>query len=151
MTDSAAQAAHSTTPEALTGWRVGVDRVYRYLIGLYVVALVLLVYLAGEGIFGEHATKIADAKSLDPHRVLGSVLGLVAIIIFLLALAARVNRATVIQTLVLALLAFVGQHALAGAGESNKWVGGFHVVDGVAIFGLAVWLAESARRRSRST
>jgi hypothetical protein len=152
MTDGAAQAPHATTtPEALTGWRAGVDRVYRYLIGLYVVALVLLVYLAGEGIFGEHATKIADAKSLDPHRVFGSVLGLVAIVLFLLALAARVNRATVINTLVLALLAFVGQHALAGAGESNKWVGGFHVIDGVGIFALAVWLAYSTHRRSRST
>jgi heme A synthase len=152
MTDGAAQAAHATTThDALTGWRAGVDRVYRYLIGLYVVALVLLVYLAGEGIFGEHATKIADAKSLDPHRGLGSVLGLVAVVLFLLALAARVNRATVIQTLVLALLALVAQPALAGGGESNKWVGGFHVVDGVAIFALAVWLAYSAGRRSRST
>ena len=154
MTGNAAQAAQeahaTTTHEALTGWRAIVDRVYRYLIGLYVVALVLLIYLAGEGIFGEHATKIADAKSLDPHRGLGSLLGLVAVVLFLLALAARVNRSTVLRTLVLALLALVAQPALAGGGESNKWVGGLHVIDGVAIFGLAVWLAESARRRSRS-
>jgi Family of unknown function (DUF6220) len=145
-------AAHATaTHDALTGWRATVDRVYRYLIGLYVVALVVLIYLAGEGIFGDHATKIADAKSLDPHRAVGSILGLLAVVLFLLALAARVNRATVISTFVLALLAAVGQHALAGAGESNKWVGGLHVIDGVAIFGLAIWLAVSARRRSRST
>ncbi|HEY8728404.1 MAG TPA: DUF6220 domain-containing protein [Acidothermaceae bacterium] len=149
MTDDAAHT--STTQGALTGWRATVDRVYRYLMGLYVVALVLLIYLAGEGIFGEHAAKIADAKSLDPHRAFGSILGLLAVVLFLLALAARVNRATVISTFVLALLAAVGQHALAGAGESNKWVGGLHVIDGVAIFALAIWLAESARRRSRST
>ena len=149
MTDDAANT--TTTPGALTGWRANVDRVYRYLMGLYVVALVLLIYLAGEGIFGERAAKIADAKSLDPHRAFGSILGLLAVVLFLLALAARVNRATVINTFVLALLAAVGQHALAGAGESNKWVGGLHVIDGVAIFALAIWLAESARRRSRST
>jgi heme A synthase len=148
MTDPAATA--TTTRATLTGWRASVDRVYRYLIALYVVALVVLIYLAGEGIFGDHATKIADAKSLDPHRALGSLLGLVAVVLFLLAAAARPNRATVIRTFVLAVLALVAQPALAGGGESNKWVGGLHVVDGIAIFVLAVWLAETARRRNRS-
>lgn len=148
MTEPAATAV--TTRIALTGWRASVDRVYRYLTGIYVVALVVLIYLAGEGIFGDHSAKIADAKSLDPHRGLGSILGLVAVVLFLLAVAARVNRATVIGTLVLAVLALVAQPALAGGGESNKWVGGFHIVDGIAIFVLAVWLAEAARRRTRS-
>src|SRR5450755_938248 len=145
MTDDAANT--TTTPGALTGWRANVDRVYRYLIGLYVVALVLLIYLAGEGIFGDHATKIADAKSLDPHRALGSLLGLVAVVLFLLALAARVNRSTVIRTLILAVLALIAQPALAGGGENNKWVGGFHVIDGIIILGLSAQLAYEAHRR----
>jgi hypothetical protein len=147
MKDRAARAG--ATSVALTGWRAAVDRVYRYLMGLYVVALVLLIFLAGKGIFGDHSAKIADAKSLDPHRGLGSVLGLVAVILFLLALAARVNRATVIRTFVLAVLALVAQPALAGGGEHHAWVGGLHVVDGIVIFVLAVWLAATAHRRNR--
>lgn len=101
----------------------------------------------GEGIFGEHATKIADAKSLDPHRALGSLLGLVAVVLFLLALAARANRSTVIRTLILAVLALVAQPALAGGGEHTAWVGGFHVIDGIIILGLSAQLAFEAHRR----
>src|SRR5450432_4490812 len=138
MTDTATNNTTATSTTGLVGWRAAVHRVYRYLIGLYAVAIVVLIFLAGEGIFGDHATKIADAKSLDPHRALGSMLGLVAVVLFLLALAARVNRATVIGSLVLAVLALVAQPALAGGGESNKWVGGLHIVDGIGIFVLAV-------------
>jgi Family of unknown function (DUF6220) len=149
MTDSATATTTSTaTPGAgLVGWRATVHRVYRYLIAIYVVAIVVLILLAGEGIFGDHSAKIADAKSLDPHRALGSILGLVAVVLFLLALAARVNRGTVIRTLVLAVLALVAQPALAGGGEHNKWVGGFHVIDGIIILGLSARLAFEANRR----
>jgi hypothetical protein len=70
------------------------------------------------------------------------------VVLFLIALAARINRATVIGALILAVLALVAQPALAGGGESNKWVGGFHIVDGVAIFGLSIWLAVQGRRRN---
>src|SRR5450432_1327448 len=129
---------HAGVTGELVGWRATVDRIYRYLSAIFVFAIVVLIFLAGEGIFGDHATKIADAKSLDPHRALGSMLGLVAVVLFLLALAARVNRATVIGSLVLAVLALVAQPALAGGGESNKWVGGLHIVDGIGIFVLAV-------------
>jgi hypothetical protein len=135
--------------EGVPRWRARTDRVYCYLAEIYVVAIVVLILLAGEGIFGDHATKIANAKSLAPHRALGSLLGLVAVVMFLLALAARVNRQTVIGSLVLALLALVAQPALAGAGESNKWVGAFHVLDGIAILGLSLWLASLAYRRLR--
>jgi hypothetical protein len=137
-----------TSSAGLTGWRATVDRVYGYLIGLYVLAIVVLIFLAGDGIFGDHSAKIADAKSLDPHRALGSILGLVAVVLFLLAVAARVNRATVIGTLVLAVLALAAQPALAGGGESHAWVGGFHVVDGVLILALSVWLAGISHRRT---
>jgi Mn2+/Fe2+ NRAMP family transporter len=147
MTDTATNNTTATSTTGLVGWRAAVHRVYRYLIGLYVVAIVVLIFLAGEGIFGDHATKIADAKSLDPHRALGSLLGLVAVVLFLLALAARVNRSTVIRTLILAVLALVAQPALAGGGENNKWVGGFHVIDGIIILGLSAQLAYEAHRR----
>jgi 4-hydroxybenzoate polyprenyltransferase len=143
-----AKVRRATADRELASWRITVDRVYSVLMQVYVLAIVVLIYLAGEGIFGDTSNKIANAKSLDPHRALGSLLGLIAVVLFLIALAARINRATVIGALALAVLALVAQPALAGGGESNKWVGGFHIVDGVAIFLLSIWLAGQARRRT---
>jgi hypothetical protein len=49
------------------------------------------------------------------------------------------------------LLALVAQPALAGGGENNKWVGGFHVIDGIISFGLSARLAFEAHRRPNPT
>ena len=136
-----------TVPLVQRGWRRGVDRAYGYLAGLFVVAVLVQVFLAGVGAFGDHAAKIANAKSFDPHRALGTVLGIVAVVLFLAALAARASRATVIGAFLLATLTLVAQMALAGGGENNKWVGGIHALDGMLILVLSVWLAGSAHRR----
>ena len=48
---------------------------------------------------------------------------------------------------VLALLVIVAQSGLAAAGESNKWLGGLHALDGMVILLLSLWLAIAARRR----
>jgi hypothetical protein len=66
---------------------------------------------------------------------------------YLMALAAWQSRGTVVATLVLALLVVVAQSGLAAAGESNKWIGGLHALDGMVILLLSLWLAISARRR----
>jgi hypothetical protein len=136
-----------TVPLVQGGWRRGVDRTYGYLAGLFVVAVLVQVFLAGVGAFGDHAGKVANAKSFDPHRALGTVLGFVAVVLFLAALAARASRATVIGAFLLATLTLVAQMALAGGGENNKWVGGIHALDGMLILVLSVWLAGSAHRR----
>jgi len=134
-------------PGALTGWRSGVDRAYAYLAGLFVIALLVQVFLAGVGVFGDHARKVANATSLDPHRALGSVLGMVAIVLFLVALAARASRLTVVGAFLVALLTLVAQNALASGGDSNKWIGGLHAFDGMLILLLSIWLAGAAHRR----
>jgi hypothetical protein len=36
------------------------------------------------------------------------------------------------------------------AGDSSKWVGGAHALDGMVILLLSLWLAIAARRRRRS-
>jgi len=141
----------------LVGWRRGVDRAFIYLVTLFFVGVLVQVFLAGVGAFGElgdHVTKLEDASSLDAHRNLGFILGGVAVILLILALLARASRATWIGALVLAVLAFVAQSALASGGEDNKWVGGLHALDGIIILLLAGWLTgmghrrEAARRRA---
>ncbi len=145
-----------TVPVELTGWRARVDQFYAYLMAAFVVAVLVQVFLAGVGVFGDHSVKVANASSFDPHRALGSVLGLVAVVLFLVALAARASRATVVGALILALATMAAQPALANAGDSNKWVGGFHALDGMLILVVSVWLTgaahrrEAARRRTRA-
>ncbi|HUY47046.1 MAG TPA: hypothetical protein VMV92_15150 [Streptosporangiaceae bacterium] len=47
----------------------------------------------------------------------------------------------------LALLVVVAQVGLAAAGDSDKWIGGAHALDGMIILLLSLWLAISAWRR----
>src|SRR5215472_6971311 len=115
------------------GGRRAVDVVYGYLAAFFVLGVLLQVYLAGIGIFGINSAKVADATSLDPHRAWGTVLMVVSLILLILALIARVSRATVTGTFVLALLVIIAQSGLAAAGEGNKWIGGLHALDGMVI------------------
>jgi hypothetical protein len=132
---------------AMAGWRHRLDQAYGYLMGLYVLAVLAQVFLAGVGAFGDHATKVANASSFDPHRALGTVLGFVAVGLFLVAVAVRASRGTIIGALLLAILVLAAQPALASSGDSNKWVGGFHAFDGMLILFLSLWLARTAHRR----
>src|SRR3954469_21542986 len=142
----------------LVGWRRGVDRAFIYLVTLFFVGVLLQVFFAGVGAFGElgdHVTKLEDASSFDPHRALGNILGALALILLILAALARAARSVWIGALVLAVLAAVAQSGLAAGGEDNKWVGGLHALDGIIIILLlAGWLTgmghrrEAARRRA---
>ena len=131
------------------GARGAVDVVYGYLAALFVLGVLLQVYLAGIGIFGINSAKVANATSLDPHRAWGTVLMVLSLILLVLALIAWASRATVIWTFVLALLVIIAQSGLAAAGESNKWIGGLHALDGMIILLLSLWLAIKAWRRRR--
>lgn len=130
-----------------SGLRHGADLAYGYLAAFFVLGVLFQVYLAGVGVFGINARKVANASSLDPHRAWGSVLMLLAIILLILALVAWQSVAVVLSTLLLALLVIVAQVGLAAAGDSNKWLGGAHALDGMIILLLSLWLALAARRR----
>ena len=141
----------SVEPETLTGWRAVVDRVYCYGSELFFAAVLVQVFLAGVGVFGDHASKVANASSFDPHRGLGTILGLVSVLLFVLALLARRSRSAVITALVVGVLTMAAQPALAGGGDSNKWVGGLHALDGMAILLLSAWVALVSYRVTRPT
>src|SRR5438270_11753607 len=117
MTETAA------VPNDLDGWRRGVDRAFVYLVTLFFVGVLVQVFLAGVGAFGDHSLKIEHASSFDPHRALGNILGAFAIVLVILAALARASRATWIGALILAVLAAAAQSGLAAGGEDSKWVG----------------------------
>jgi hypothetical protein len=117
-------------------------QIYRVLIALIAIACVVQIFLAGRGVFGIHgATKLDDQKSLDPHRALGELIGIVCVIVFILALIMW-NKRLIVWTFVLALLAEIVQHATAL--PKHPWVSGLHPVSGVAILGISAFLAHKA-------
>lgn len=124
------------------------DAVYAWLMAAFVVAVLVQVFLAGVGVFGDKtASGVSNASSFDPHRALGSVLGFVAVILFLMAVAVRASKSTVIVAFLLGVASLVAQPALAGSGDNHKWVGGLHALDGMLILLASLWLAWSGRRR----
>jgi hypothetical protein len=129
----------------MTGVQKGAYALYRYLVALFAAACVVQIFLAGRGAFGVHGSaELDDQKSFDPHRALGEIIGLVAILMFLCALVAWRNRALIGYTFALAFMAEILQHAFAL--PKHPWVAGLHALDGVAILGLAGWLAHKAWR-----
>lgn len=124
----------------------GAYQVYRVLIAAIAIACVVQIFLAGRGVFGikPGPTKLDDQTSLDPHRVLGEIIGLAAILAFLCALIAWRNRRLIGETFALAFMAEVLQHALAL--PKHPWVAGLHALDGVAILALSWLLAVRAWR-----
>ena len=128
----------------------GAYQVWRFLVALIAVACVVQIFLAGRGAFGVHgATKLDDQKSFDPHRVLGEIIGLLAVLAFIAALAYWRDKRLIGITFLLALMAEVLQHLFAL--PKHPWVAGLHALDGLAILGLSAWLAHQAWRGTRST
>jgi hypothetical protein len=137
----------------------GVRRVARSILkwfsALYVVAIIVQVFLAGEGIFGlkniEHsddcnkaaAQCIANSKTLDPHRALGFFLTFPAAILFLIValLAWYPNKRIRIVSILAPILTFV-QMILPGLG---RWGGAFHPLNAILVLGLFGWLAYRLR------
>jgi hypothetical protein len=119
----------------MEGVRTGARAVLRYLAPLFVVALVVQIFLAGEGIFGiKQGPKLDDQKTLDPHRTLGFILSDVGAIILLIValLAWHPDRRIRNVSIALAFLLFI-QGILGGAG---RWGGAFHPLLAFVILGM---------------
>lgn len=129
----------------MSGLQRAAYQIWRVLIALIAVACVVQIFLAGRGAFGIHGSaSLDDQKSFDPHRALGEIIGLLAVLAFVAALIAWRDKRAIWLTLALALMAEILQHALAL--PKHPWVAGLHALDGVAILGLSAWLAHDAWR-----
>jgi hypothetical protein len=142
---------------ALTGARSKALVAYIALSGLFILGIWVAFFLAGSGVFGlnhhdltQAKHELGDQKILDAHRIVGSLLGLVALLMLIAVLVARPGAKLVWGTVVVFLLAFVGQEAFAGIGEDHHVVGGLHVLNAGVILVLAFWLHLSARKVPRA-
>ena len=117
--------------------------IYRYLPGLFLADVLLQFFLAGAGVFSAGpGTAARDSSALDPHRMNGMVVMILALLLLITALVARNGRwKWVLPLLALTLL----QPVLAIAGAA----GGLHVLNAALILGIAGMLTYRAWRVDR--
>ncbi len=117
---------------------------YRLLVTLIALACVAQFYLAGRGVFAIHGTEtLKHQTSFDPHRTLGNVIAIAAIVAFVLAVVIW-DKQLMLWTLILGLLAELVQHATSST--AHPWIAGLHPVSGVAILSISALLAHRAWR-----
>ena len=144
----------------MSGLRRVMRSVLMWFSAIYVVAIVVVVFLAGEGIFrlknianGDDCSKkgvkiaatdcVGNSNTLDAHRALGTILVFFAIIFLIVALLAWLpDKPARIVSIVVAILTFL-QIVLAGIGG---WVGGLHPVNAFLVLFLYGWLFLRLRR-----
>ena len=131
----------------MSGLRRGARAFLTWVSALYVVAIVVAVFLAGEGIFrlNNIATTdcVGNSNSLDAHRGLGSILAFFAVIVLIGALLAWFpDPRTRLISIVTPILTFL-QVVLAAIGG---WVGGLHPVNAFLVLFLYGWLFFRLRR-----
>ena len=121
----------------------GVRRVARaimkYYVPLFVVAIIVQIFLAGEGIFGiKEGPALDDQKTLDAHRGLGFILTLPAAVLLLIfaLLAWFPDKRMRWVSIVLPFLIFA-QQLLA---EAGRWGGAFHPLNAFLVLALLGWL-----------
>ncbi|GAC1326373.1 MAG: hypothetical protein NVSMB13_11160 [Mycobacteriales bacterium] len=135
-------------PAAPAAGQSAAMRLLRGLVRLYVVAVVVQFYLAGRGVFAASGA-VAEASSLEPHRLLGALLGLLSALVLVAAAFARPGRRLLLGALALFVLT-VGQGFLAQFGSASPWLlGALHPVNGLLIVGVAVGLATGTRSTAR--
>lgn len=128
----------------MTSLRQNATAGYRWLTFVFFGGVVVQFFLAGLGVFGLDAgSTLDDQSSLDPHRVLGSVLMAIALVLLLLLLVARPTRHVFVPYLVLIVLTIVQQFLAAG----NELLGALHGLNALAVFALAGMLGHRAFRR----
>jgi len=135
--------------------------VYRYWVAILFVAVIVQFGAAGYGAFYADTKVGGNAGSVTQtqfdhgfafHVALGFLIFLGAVLLFLLALAARIGRKGVLLSLAMPVLVFV-QIQLAVSGGSTPAVGALHPVNALLILGLVGYLAHRAwatQRRRRA-
>jgi uncharacterized protein DUF6220 len=124
----------------VAGVRRGAVAVLRYYVPLFIFAVIVQIFLAGEGIFGiKEGPKLEDQKTLDPHRGLGYILAEpAALILLILALLAWFpDRRMRWISIALPFLIFL-QDPLSWGG---RWSGAFHPLNAILVLALLIWLA----------
>ena len=124
---------------------------FKYLTSLLFVAVVVQVGLAGYGAFNaihkadkDHTiTKKQIENGFDPHGLVGSLVGLLIILLVIAAAAGRLGQPWIKWTLGLLVLGVL-QFVFAAVSTSTPAVGFLHGINALAIYAAAGLLAHRA-------
>jgi hypothetical protein len=142
MTDVAAGAHRANTTSDLTGGRRTTFTIAKALTALFVLGVVVNFFLAGLGTFGVkgHIDDEKATSSFDPHRMVGSILTLISLLVLVFVAIARPGgRALKLAGALFVLM--ILQNVLAATGTSTHVLGAFHALNGLLILGVAGLLA----------
>ena len=129
--------------------RNAATNVLKWFSAVYVAAILVQVFLAGEGIFrigviknsddcdktGAHC--VSNSRALDAHRAFGTILVFASILFLIVALVAwHRDRRIRIVSIVAPVVTFL-QIVFAGIGS---WAGGLHAIDAFIVLVLYGWL-----------
>jgi NADH:ubiquinone oxidoreductase subunit 3 (subunit A) len=127
--------------------------IYRYWVAVIFLGVIVQVGLAGYGAF--YAADKADPGPLSndtfdhgwaPHSAWGSILGLLALILLVIALVARFDSHLRNWNIILFVLFLLQVLVLAPIGSSVPALGWLHPINALAIFGISGFLAHRAWR-----
>jgi Family of unknown function (DUF6220) len=125
----------------MAGTRRVTRSILRYVYPLYVLAIILQVYFAGEGIFGAGDSSIEDANSLNLHRDFGWFISQpIAVLLLIVTLLAWLPDKRLRTLSILAPILLFVQSILPSTG---RWVAALHPLNAFVILGLLGYLSWS--------
>jgi hypothetical protein len=125
----------------MAGVRRVTRSILRYVYPLYVIAIILQVYFAGEGIFGAGDSSIEDAHSLNLHRDFGWFISQpIALLLLIVTLLAWLPNTRLRVLSILAPILLFVQSILP---EAGRWVAALHPANAFVILGMFGYLSWS--------
>ena len=117
---------------------------YRALAGVLALLVLVQAWMAG------HSNRLFGDVDIVAHGIVGNVSYLIAVGALVLTIVARANKATVGVAAAIVVLMTV-QIGLGYSGRESADAAAWHVPNGVAIFGLAIYQVSQARALARGT
>jgi hypothetical protein len=113
-----------------------IPQLHQGLAWIFLAGLVLQFYFAGAPMFG--------VASYQPHRMLGSVLAMLVILLPVLALMGRLGRQLIGLSFLLLFLTIV-QVTLPSLRSSVSWIAALHSVNALALMGISMRIGRQGR------
>ena len=121
---------------------------YRWALLVFLLAVAVQIFLAGLGVFSfGNGDRAGGDHAFSAHQGLGFAIGGAAILILVLAIAARAGKLAVWLAVALVVQTDLLQSLLDGLGGDSAVFGGLHALDGLLIAASAGIQYVLARRR----
>jgi hypothetical protein len=117
-----------------------IAQIHPILARIFLAGLLLQFYLAGAPMFG--------IASFQPHRILGSLLAISAILLLVLSLAGRLGEQKLRLSILLVFLVIV-QVMLPALRGSASWIAALHSVNALALVGVSIRIGRSGRSEAQ--